>query len=142
MRYSSWMQENSLLRRRGPAGARTAQVEGGIHQRDMGKGLGEVSYQAPGSGIVFFRQQTAVVGQRRYTLKELSCIFITPLQLESTHHPETAGEKDSLSRRKPIRRRRGVIAQHQAAGHQLLLDRLQGAADPRIVSREKARHRH
>jgi hypothetical protein len=100
MRYPQLDAESSLLRWRRPAGA--AQLEGGIHQRDMGKRLGEVSYQAPGHGIVLLRQQSHVVGQRQHPLKELSCIGVSPLQLKRTHHPETASEKNSLTRWKSI----------------------------------------
>ena len=83
------MQESSLLRWRCPTGAGATQAEGGIHQGDMRKRLGEVSYQSLGPGIVLFRQQAHVVGQRQHPLKELSCIGVTSLQLEGAHHPET-----------------------------------------------------
>ena len=120
-----------------PAGARTGQVEGSIHQRDMRKRLGKISHQAPGPGVVFLGEQTNVVGQRQYPLEKLFCIGVTPLQLERTHHPETAGEKDSFAGRQAIRHFLRVVPQHQSAGHQVVLNRLERALDPRILRREE-----
>ncbi len=119
------------------------QVEGGIHQRDVGKRLGKVSHQALGPGVVLLRKQTNVIGQRQHPLKKLFCIGVTPLQLEGTHHPETASEKDSFAGRKAIGDLLRVVAQHQATGHQVLPSiAFSVPLHARIFSRKKPRHRH
>ena len=73
-----------------------SQVEGGVHQADVGEGLGEVANQAIVGRVVLFRQQSDVVSQAEQALVEADCLVTASHEGEGVNEPEVAGEEDPL----------------------------------------------
>ena len=55
--------------------------------------------------------------------------------------PEAAGEKGTLDRLHFIRHLAGIVAQHEPVLHQMLFDRRDAAANPRVRRRQEAHRR-
>src|SRR5215217_5350012 len=116
-------------------GAGLAEVHGGVDQRDMGEGLGEVAQLAAAGRVVLLGQQPDVVAQPQQPLEQLSGILEPADQGVVVGQPEAAGQEGSLPAGEPVHRlpgRAGGIAEHEPVVQQLPLDGLDGALDPRV----------
>jgi hypothetical protein len=72
------------------------QVEGGVHQADVGEGLGEVANQAIVARVVLLRQQSEIVAQAEQALVEADCLVTAAQDGEGVNQPEAAREEDPL----------------------------------------------
>lgn len=76
------------------------QNEGGLHQADVGEGLGEVANQAIVGHVVLFGQQADIVSQAEQAVVEADCFVSAAQEGEGVNKPEAAGEEAPSS---PVR---------------------------------------
>ena len=79
-----------------PSGLSGTQDEGGLHQADVGEGLGEVANQATLRWVVLFRQQADIVSQAEQALIEADCFVSAAQEGEGVNQPEAASEEEAL----------------------------------------------
>ena len=72
------------------------QVEGGLHQADVGEGLRKVANQAMVGRVVLFRQQADIVSQGEQALVEADRFVSAAQEGEGVNQPEAAGEEGPL----------------------------------------------
>lgn len=75
-----------------------AQVVRRVDERDVRKGLWEITELAAHARIIHLRQQPNIVSQFEQMRKQLLSLGFAPCQYEVVHILETAGDKRSLSR--------------------------------------------
>ena len=109
----------------------------------MGERLGEVAHQASGHRVVLLGQETEVVAQSQQPVEELAGVVVAAQQREAVGQPERAGQKGPLPAGQPVDVAGvdGAVAQHESPLDQLALDRLDGAAYPRVVGGEESDQR-
>ena len=107
----------------------------------MRKGLREISDLPPRVGNILFSEQANIIAYYHQAFEQGACLDIAPLQNVSVGKPEGAGEEGALSRRQTVNVSLAPIAQDEAIGHQLPLDRRDGATHARIIGRQEAHDR-
>ena len=91
-------------------------------------------------GVVLLREHADVVLQAAETLEQLARFVLASDEREVVDQPERRQQERPLAGRETVDRvvvgRR--VALHEPVDHQLALDRLDGADDPRIARRQEA----
>src|SRR5580698_4102369 len=118
------------------------EVEGGVDHRDVGKSLGEVADEAFELDVVLLGEQAEVVAQGEQAIEEAARVVGAADGFEATDHPETAGEEDAFAGRQAVLDLFGVVAKNEASGHEIALNRFDGAADAVVGGGEKADDGH
>ena len=91
-------------------------------------------------GVVLLGQHADVVLQAPQLLEQREGLVAPADEREVVHQPERGHEERALTGGEPVDAVvvRGRVAQDEAVHHQLALDRLDGADDPRVGRREEA----
>ena len=108
----------------------------------MGKGLREVAELPFRFWIVFLTQKTNVIAQSQETLEQLFGLVDAACQVQADDHPEAAGQEGAFVALEAVACLGRVVALHEAIGHEVLLDGINGAEDAWVIRRKKASKDH
>src|SRR6185437_2198804 len=109
-----------------------AEVDGRVHQGDVGKGLREIADEALFSHIVFLGKQANVVGQINEPREELFGFVAAAHHDVVIREPEAASQKDALARGEAVPDPLRVVPEYEAPAEQFLFDGSDRAHDARI----------
>jgi hypothetical protein len=123
------------------AGGGVVEAQRRPNESEMRKGLREVSDLPPRVGNILFSKQPNIIANCHQAFEQGACLGIAPLQNVSVGKPEGAGEEGAFSRRQTVNIGLAAIAQDEAIGHQLPLDRRDGATHARIIGRQETHDR-
>lgn len=100
--------------------------------------LRKISQHAAAQRIDLLRQQADVVAPCEQAFEQIARFQNAPLQDVIVDEPKAAGKEGALTRRQPISRGFGPVAEHELAVHeQSLLDCLHRSPNPRVRRRQK-----
>ncbi len=141
--YRPSQRSNGLSARQNVVERLTAQVACGVHERNMGERLREVTHLALRDGVVLFGEQTEIVAQPEQAFEQSAGVVCPPDHSEAVRHPERAGEERSLASGEAVDVRRFLraVAEYETVFCELLLDLLDRRADPGISGRKEAEKR-
>ena len=108
----------------------------------MRKGLWKIADLTARRGVIFFRQQADVIGQRQQPDEQFARVVDPALHHVIVDQPEGAGQERALARRQAVDAFGRVITQHQAVFQQAALDLGERAAHPGIVGRQEPDQRN
>src|SRR5215475_3450574 len=117
---------------------RSSEVESAVDQRQMGERLREIADQPSRLRIVFFAQQADIIAQLEQAIEQRPRIMQSALQHIGINQPEAASQESPLARCKAVLGFLGVVAHHESVYQQVPLDRIDCAADPRVIGGQKA----
>src|SRR5262249_24031749 len=120
------------------AGGGVVEAQRRPNESEMRKGLRKISDLPPSVGNILFSKQANIIANCQQAFEQDACLGIAPLQNVSVGKPECTGEEGAFSRRETVNIGLASIAQDEAIGHQLPLDRRDGATHARIIGRQEA----
>src|SRR6516162_1736402 len=82
---------------RGGCGFEFGEVRRGVDDRNVGESLREVPELPFTDRIVFLRQQTEIVSERKQALEQRDRIIAAANQCQAVGEPEAAGEKNAFT---------------------------------------------
>src|SRR5580700_1088840 len=115
-----------------------AQMRRGVDDSGVRESLWEIAEHPFRHRVVFLGEQAQIVPEREQPLEQCDRVVTPADQREAVGEPEAAGEKDALAGRQPVGTRAAWVTANKAVLNQLALDRLDRAADPRVLARQKA----
>ena len=118
------------------------QIVRGIDQADVRQSLRKITHLTPVSPIVFLREQPYVILQSQKRLEQFPRLIIATQYGEIVSEPETARQERPFTGRQAVNTRLCGIALNETILHQLTLDCADGAANPRVVGRQKPDQRN
>ena len=124
-------------------GGMARQVVGGVDERHVGEGLGEVAHLAPVAHVVLLGEQPEVVAQADEPVEHGMGVVVAADQVETVRHPERAGQEGALVAGEPVDCPGvlGAVAQHEAVLGEPPLDGLDGGAHPLVGGGQEAHER-